>query len=156
MEFASQICTTREQSERLLSLGLKKETADMTWKYSHTIKGFRQYECVAESSWDEDTIQSYTDHCNKMGLFDHWKHSDGSQMSNVEIYNELTAKDIPAWSFSRLLEIYLTSGEYRNILFVNKEDSFEYLVRHVEVYIKAGYIDENYLTEDYGTRKLRD
>ena len=32
MTFKSQICTTREQSERLLSLGLKKETADM----SHT------------------------------------------------------------------------------------------------------------------------
>ena len=29
MKFNSQICTTREQSERLLSLGLKKETADM-------------------------------------------------------------------------------------------------------------------------------
>ena len=31
MNFKSQICTTREQSERLLSLGLKKETADMKW-----------------------------------------------------------------------------------------------------------------------------
>ena len=29
--FKSQICTTREQSERLLALGLKKETADMCW-----------------------------------------------------------------------------------------------------------------------------
>lgn len=28
MKFNSQICTTREQSERLLFLGLKKETAD--------------------------------------------------------------------------------------------------------------------------------
>ena len=28
-KFNSQICTTREQSERLLTLGLKKETADM-------------------------------------------------------------------------------------------------------------------------------
>ena len=28
MNFNSQICTTREQSERLLALGLKKETAD--------------------------------------------------------------------------------------------------------------------------------
>ena len=34
MKFNSQICTTREQSERLLSLGLKKETADMV----HCIK----------------------------------------------------------------------------------------------------------------------
>lgn len=31
MNFTSQICTTREQSERLLALGLKKETADMSW-----------------------------------------------------------------------------------------------------------------------------
>ena len=29
--FKSQICTTREQSERLLALGLKKETADMKY-----------------------------------------------------------------------------------------------------------------------------
>lgn len=28
MEFKSQLCTTREQSERLLSMGLKRETAD--------------------------------------------------------------------------------------------------------------------------------
>ena len=30
-KFNSQICTTKEQSERLLALGLKKETADMFW-----------------------------------------------------------------------------------------------------------------------------
>ena len=30
-KFNSQICTTREQSERLLALGLKKETADCCW-----------------------------------------------------------------------------------------------------------------------------
>ena len=34
--FKSQICTTREQSERLLALGIKKETADM-W-YPHFAK----------------------------------------------------------------------------------------------------------------------
>ena len=31
--FNSQICTSREQSERLLALGLKKETADMYYSY---------------------------------------------------------------------------------------------------------------------------
>lgn len=30
MEFNSQICTTKEQSERLMTLGLKAETADMS------------------------------------------------------------------------------------------------------------------------------
>ena len=33
MKFNSQICTTREQSERLLALGLKPETADMYYSY---------------------------------------------------------------------------------------------------------------------------
>lgn len=36
--FNSQICTTKEQSERLLALGLKKETADM-W-YPHFAKTY--------------------------------------------------------------------------------------------------------------------
>ena len=31
--FTSQICTSREQSERLLALGLKKETADMHYHW---------------------------------------------------------------------------------------------------------------------------
>ena len=31
MKFNSQICTSRSQSERLLALGLKKETADMMY-----------------------------------------------------------------------------------------------------------------------------
>lgn len=31
--FASQICTTKEQSERLLAMGLKKETADCVIMY---------------------------------------------------------------------------------------------------------------------------
>ena len=35
MKFNSQICTTREQSERLLALGLKKETADMHYSTDH-------------------------------------------------------------------------------------------------------------------------
>ena len=33
MKFNSQICTTKEQSERLLALGLKKETADCVMMY---------------------------------------------------------------------------------------------------------------------------
>lgn len=33
--FKSQICTTREQSERLLALGLKKETADMCYQIAY-------------------------------------------------------------------------------------------------------------------------
>ena len=33
MEFNTQVCTTREQSQRLLDLGLKGETAECPWCY---------------------------------------------------------------------------------------------------------------------------
>ena len=33
MEFKSQICTAREQSQKLLQLGLKESTADCHWFY---------------------------------------------------------------------------------------------------------------------------
>ena len=37
MKFNSQICTTREQSERLIALGLKKETADIVHYFSQSL-----------------------------------------------------------------------------------------------------------------------
>lgn len=37
MKFTSQVSTTREQSERLLALGLKKETADCIWYEVRTL-----------------------------------------------------------------------------------------------------------------------
>ena len=40
MKFNSQICTSREQSEKLLALGFKKETADMHWAY-HSVTATR-------------------------------------------------------------------------------------------------------------------
>lgn len=43
-EFKSQICTTKPQSERLLELGLKKETADMRliWLYCYRDEDYYQ------------------------------------------------------------------------------------------------------------------
>ena len=47
-KFNSQICTTREQSERLLALGLKKETADMAHNKNTVIP---KYKIVPVSDW---------------------------------------------------------------------------------------------------------
>ena len=48
MKFKSQICTTREQSERLLALGLKKETADMAHNKNTIIP---KYKIVQVDDW---------------------------------------------------------------------------------------------------------
>ncbi len=49
LKFSSQICTTKEQSQRLLDLGLKPETADMV-----LIKELA-YDAVAHCTYDADT-----------------------------------------------------------------------------------------------------
>lgn len=48
--FNSQICTTREQSERLLALGIKKETADMVHYRSSSINKWR----ILATPWRDD------------------------------------------------------------------------------------------------------
>ena len=73
--FKSQICTSRDQSERLLALGLKKETADCyLFEYDK-----EKYKVIAES-WldliaDEKYYSQYKDVC------------------------------FPAWSLHRLIEL---------------------------------------------------
>ena len=56
MKFNSQICTSREQSERLLALGLKKETSDIYW-----IKPFGEWlAIVGDGNKDEDNIPAWS------------------------------------------------------------------------------------------------
>ena len=76
--FNSQVCTSRSQSERLLALGLKKETADMTW--------FRRSK---NADWESSTI-SYKEWVEEI----------------LPIISGFTLEDIiPAWSLHRLLNL---------------------------------------------------
>ena len=56
MKFNSQICTTRSQSERLLALGLKKETADCSWN-TITLHG-TPITYPSQDSWMDSSIIS--------------------------------------------------------------------------------------------------
>ncbi len=51
MNFNSQICTSREQSERLLALGLKKESADMQYHIPHPMPYPIGHKCVGFPAW---------------------------------------------------------------------------------------------------------
>lgn len=55
MKFNSQICTTKEQSERLLALGLKKETADM-----------HHYQYVEGGRWNIEARPSIAGYNNRL------------------------------------------------------------------------------------------
>ena len=51
MKFNSQICTTRSQSERLLALGLKAETADMRYIFEGDLEP-----CIRAMPWNSICI----------------------------------------------------------------------------------------------------
>ena len=101
--FKSAICTSREQSERLLALGLKKETADMC----HRTNGMGIY-----------FITALNPLCNP--------------------------NDIPAWSLGRLMSLIFNSGGTRVELFED-DDAYEILIYKIEMLIKEGYFNKEYL-----------
>lgn len=128
--FKSSVCTTREQSERLLALGLKKETADM--KYL----GTREY---------------------YGGVFTEGTSSLPIIIDTED--DDITEYEIPAWSLHRLIEM-IPKNIIVNIdmvfpfrrtalmdLIDNDCDLFEGLVQIIERGVKEGYFNKEYLAQ---------
>lgn len=136
--FNSQICTTREQSERLLALGLKEETADM--KYPGTSEYYGGV--LTEGTSSLPIIIDTED-------------------------DDITEYDTPAWSLGRLIEMMpldvIPEGGFDNIFTLTKVypsgysveyDGFSYyykkniydtLIEGIEHLIKEGYFNKEYL-----------
>lgn len=107
MNFTSQICTTSEQSERLLALGLKSETADMHF-YRHT-------EIDNTETWELSVVPY------------------GNVLHAAYMYDEYYIKDYikPAWSLHRLIEmlpkeIFDQSKQWHLFLSLCYEDTISY------------------------------
>lgn len=120
-QFTSQVCTTIEQSKRLLEMGLKPETADCM--HSYLIKDFRGRE-VAES-----------DRHYYLSLFN----QEEFQAVGLSQYEK-----IPAWSLHRLIEILDSPLIEFNGLSYNPYEEIIYLISEC---IKNGYISKEYLKQ---------
>lgn len=121
-EFKSQICTTKEQSERLLAFGLKKETADMTWFKRNTSADF---ECCTSS---------YTE----------WKGEI------LPIADDYTLKDIiPAWSLHRLIEMSAVNDGLimMNVAIPIELNFYDEVVNIIENLIKDNLFNPQFLEE---------
>ena len=115
LKFNSQICTTKEQSQRLLDLGLKPETADM----SLTVV------CGAE-------IAQWVGELNNLGNI---------KVNGIGIPNE-EVENIPAWSLHRLMEILDAPLVEFYLLSYNP---YEEIIYNLSECIKNGYISKEYL-----------
>ena len=110
LNFNSQVCTTIEQSKRILALGLKPETADMV----HYKSASMQIWGVLATPFDED--------CR------------GFEKTYI-----------PAWSLHRLIEMY--SERYIACSVNLKELTFDWLINEIEIHIKEGDFNKQYLKE---------
>ncbi len=119
--FKSQIATSRVQSERLLSLGLKKETADM---------------CLAYKTHDIDGTEIPPEY---LGLCE-WH---GEEERQTVLFSK--QKFIPAWSLHRLIELVAADDMSEYMLFL--PDVYDEVIAEIEVCIKNGWFNKEYLEE---------
>lgn len=138
MKFNSQICTTRVQSERLLALGLNKETADMCINYSRKLAYTFSYSEVST-------------------LYDNY--GIGKLMEADSL--------LPAWSLHRLIEMmpydftdnnntyelqiacngagYDDLEDLYSIVGWWSDNTYDDIIACIEWLIKAGYFNKEYL-----------
>lgn len=131
--FKSSPCTSKEQSERLLLLGLKNETADMKYPCTREYYGGVLTEGTSSLPIIIDTEE-----------------------------DDITEYDIPAWSLHRLLSMlpddapkiyWILDGASITIefedddtnFFYHKGDIYKGVVDCIEWLIKEGYFNKEYL-----------
>ena len=121
--FKSQICTTKEQSEKLLSLGLKQETADM---YLELTYGYNFENNQSSEEW-KPHLRPYSkllEDCEKFNIPIRFKHI------------------IPAWSLGRLIELLNPVG-----YLISKENPFQDAILDLQTLIQKNCFNKDYLNE---------
>ena len=116
IDFTSQICTTKEQSEQLRALGLKKETADCVIMY---YDGW--HIAVAEDfDFDKDPVEPA------------W-----SLHRLIEMLNNT--------QFGMTIGIYCNEVTFAEDLFEVYDNTYDNLISVIEWLIGLGRFNENYL-----------
>ena len=121
LKFNSAICTSRQQSERLLALGLKKETADM--HYYHTVD-FEGNEVWYPSIIPYENVVVASDF-----------------VGETEIC--LENNTIPAWSLDRLIEMAQLPQSWQCL----SGNWYNEIIAHIQSMIHINQFNKEYLEE---------
>lgn len=125
LKFNSAICTSREQSERLLTLGLKKETADM--HYYHTVD-FEGNEVWYPSIIPYENVVIASDFVGETEIC-------------LENYT------IPAWSLDRLIDMLNNSDTHEDykVDFHVKINRYDEIIALIQSLIHIDGFNKEYL-----------
>ena len=124
IELKSQICTTREESERLLKLGLKKETADMMYITDVNVPEEHRY---------YDLVPEFYESCLE-GIV----HIPAWSLHRL-LFLIPKEIDIKGYKFPLRADVILKLGDGDYI--------YEKLIGVIERLIKGGYYNQDYLEE---------
>lgn len=126
LKFNSAICTSRVQSERLLALGLKNETADMTIHIKNDDSWYVTTDPYYE--WEDDILPA-------------WSLGRLIEMMPFDV--------IPEGGFDNIFTLTKNpsgySVEYDGFSYYYKENIYDTLIEGIEHLIKEGYFNKEYL-----------
>lgn len=133
MKFNSQICATKKQSERLLALGLKKETADIVIRPDNTLIVINENSFIYHNL--EKVIQE--------GYFPAWSLHRLMCLCPTEInrYDFYVSHDYVHY------HNMLTGYDDDELVGFFKDNPFDTLIDCIEWLIKEGYFNKEYLKE---------
>lgn len=124
--FNSAICTSREQSEKLLSLGLKKETADMCLEYSaghYCPSRYRHYNGLNIPAWSLHRL---------IEMLPRVIDCDVENGLSIDLFNA----NYDGVTYYEVLGYYTDKNLYNSIIYC------------IEDLIKEGYFNKEYLEEE--------
>ena len=119
-KFNSQVCTSVEQSKRLLELGLNPETADCQ-HFAYTTDSKGKPIPKRNQKW-----------VTRIGVDKY-----------VQVCGFMSATFIPAWSLHRLMEI----GEIENTGFADIKNAYDTCISMITSHIKFGLLNKEYLKQ---------
>lgn len=173
----NQICTTKEQSSRLLEAGVRPETADMVILYIDNECNVAGWKDIRK----DDKGQLYYDVYGETYIL----RKEILPVDNP-YYDHSYQNDCPAWSLSALIDmmpksyqddidgmVYYLSGNLVELMYVsdkiedeegdktytcansfNKENLMDNVVDAIEWLIKRGHLNKKFLTDKCGDCRL--
>ena len=122
MKFTSQICTTKEQSEQLVALGLKKETADCHYEGRKN-----RYE-----EWEVAVIG---------GCYYSWDYPAWSLHRLIEMTPIIVNPVRHLFVSNKSVEYQLSEGRTTHI-FANENNVYDNVINCIDWLIKEGYFNK--------------
>ena len=140
-KFKSQICTTVEQSDRLLGLGLKPETADMHYLWAG-------YWHLSLEPW-EHSVDDYPFDFHSEEEQEDWKLRHRPAWSLHRLIEMMPFDVIPEGGFDNCFTLIKNypqgySVEYDGFSYYYKENIYDTLIDAIEHLIKEGYFPKKY------------